>query len=85
MRAGSTSASITKLIADGTGSPGLAARIGTTSANITAFVAGRASPGIARALGTTSTQLQVLRDAIGREGAIGLIIGLACGLGATER
>lgn len=73
MRAGSTSANIEKLIATGQGSPGLAARIGTTSDNITRFVAGRASAGIAMALGTTSNNAQLLRNAIGRDGAIGLL------------
>jgi hypothetical protein len=79
-KAGTTSSNIQKLIATGQGSPGLASRIGTTSSNITDFIAGRASVGIAQAMGTTSSNLQILRDAIGREGAIGLIIGLACGL-----
>lgn len=79
-KAGTISSNIEKLISRGEGSPGLAGRIGTTSSNITAFVNGRASPGIAVALGTTMSNAQVLRDAIGKEGAIGLIIGLACGL-----
>jgi transcriptional regulator len=78
-KAGTTSSNIVKLITNGEGSAGLAARIGTTSSNITAFVGGRASAGIARALGTTTANAQALRDAIGRDGAIGLIIGLACG------
>jgi len=81
-RIGTTSTNVEKLIRTGEGSPGFASRIGTTSANITAFVDGKASPGIARALGTTTRNTQQLRDEIGREGAIGLIIGLACGLGA---
>ena len=79
-KAGATSTNIARLIQRGEGTPGLAARIGTTSTNITAFVNGRASPGIAQALGTTTTNAQALRDAIGREGAIGVIIGLACGM-----
>jgi len=78
-KAGTISTNIEKLITQGEGSPGLAARIGTTSSNITAFVGGRASPGIAAALGTTTSNAQALRNDIGREGAIGLIIGLACG------
>ncbi len=61
---------------------GVAARVGTTTAGITEFVAGKASPGIAAALGTTTQGAQELRDALGREGAIGLILGLACGMGA---
>lgn len=77
---GTTSANIEKLIRNGEGSPGLASAIGTTSSNLTDFVDGRASPGIASALGTTTANAQHLRDAIGREGAIGLLLGLASGL-----
>ena len=80
-KAGTISNNIEKLISRGEGSPGLAARIGTTSSNITAFINGHASPAIATALGTTTSNAQVLREAIGKEGAIGLIIGLACGRG----
>ena len=78
-KAGTTSAGVEKLISNGQGSPGFASRIGTTSANITDFISGRASPGIAQALGTTTANAQLLRNVIGREGAIGLILGLACG------
>jgi hypothetical protein len=78
-QSGTTSANLAKLISRGEGSPGLASRLGTTSANITAFVSGRASPAIAYALGTTTANAQLLRNSIGRDGAIGLIIGLACG------
>ena len=80
VKSGSTSASITKLIETGQGSAGLAVRIGSTSNRITQFVEGEATPGIARALGTTTANAQIFRDLIGREGAIGLIIGLACGM-----
>ena len=79
--AGTTTSSIEKLINDGTGSAGLASSIGTTSSSITNFVNGQASAGIASALGTTTSSAQELRDLIGRDGAIGLIIGLACGRG----
>jgi hypothetical protein len=84
-QAGTTSSSIEKLITTGQGSAGLASQIGTTSSNITDFVNGQASSGIAFALGTTSSNVQRLRDMIGREGAIGLIIGLACGIGHAKR
>lgn len=80
-QAGTTSANIEKLIRTGEATPGLASTIETTSANLTAFVNGKASPGIASAMGTTTANAQILRDEIGREGAIGLIIGLACGIG----
>jgi hypothetical protein len=83
-QAGTTSSNIEKLINTGQGSAGLAGQIGTTSSNITNFVKGRASAGIASALGTTTSSAQELRDMIGREGAIGLIIGLACGIGRAK-
>jgi hypothetical protein len=79
-KAGTVSSNITKLIQVGEGSAGLASRIGTTTSIITDFINGRASPRIAAALGTTTSNAQELRNAIGREGAIGLIIGLACGM-----
>ncbi|CAM2772129.1 HTH cro/C1-type domain-containing protein [Rariglobus hedericola] len=84
-KAGTISSSIEKLISHGQGSPGLASRLGTTSSSITTFIGGRASPSIASALGTTTSNAQALRNAIGREGAIGLIIGLACGRGETQQ
>ncbi len=77
---GTTSTNIEKLIRSGEGSPGLASAIGTTSSNLTDFVDGRASPGIASGLVTTTPNAQHLRDSIGRECAIGLILGLASGL-----
>ena len=79
-KAGTTSSNIVKLINTGQGSPMLASRIGTTSQGITDFVNGRVPISIAQALGTTTRNAQIVREAIGREGAIGLIIGLACGL-----
>lgn len=72
------------LINKGEGSVRLANRIGTTRANITKFIEGTVSPGIAGALGTHRKNAQDLRDKIGREGAIGLVIGLACGLDRSK-
>ena len=83
-RAGTISSNVQKLIDSGQGSAGFATRIGTTSANITKFINGTASPGIAGALGTTTANANLLRGEIGRDGAIGLIIGLACDIGAAE-
>lgn len=80
-QAGTTSENVEKLIRTGEVTAGLAGTIGTTSANLTAFVNGKASAGIASAMGTTTANAQLLRDEIGREGAIGLIIGLANGIG----
>ena len=79
-RAGVTTTCLENLINKGEGSVRLANRIGTTRINITKFVEGTVSPGIAAALGTSREHAQDLRDKIGREGAIGIIIGLACGM-----
>ncbi|HEU4992671.1 MAG TPA: hypothetical protein VFT52_09295 [Luteimonas sp.] len=79
--AGTTVSGIDQLIRHGSGSPGLAATIGSTPASITSFVNGQASADIALALGTNAGAAQELRNMLGREGAIGLIIGLACGMG----
>ena len=78
-KAGTTSTNIEKLIRNGEGSPSLSRNIGTTSTNITDFINGRANPGIAKALGTTTQNAQKLRDEVGRDAAIGIVLGLACG------
>jgi hypothetical protein len=83
--AGTTIPGIEQLVRHGSGSPGLAATIGTTPSAINSFVNGQASADIAAALGASSRELQDLRRMIGREGAIGLIIGLACGIGGGAR
>lgn len=80
--AGTNVASIEQLLRHGSGSPGLAATIGTTPASITSFINGQVSADIAAALGATPGAAQELRNMIGRDGAIGLVIGLACGRGA---
>jgi hypothetical protein len=77
--AGVTTSSLQQLIAHGSATAGLAGRLGVTTSNINDFINGSASAGIASALGTTSSSAQELRNLIGREGAIGLIIGLVCG------
>jgi hypothetical protein len=82
--AGTTVSSVEELLRSGSGSPGLAATIGSTPASITGFINGQVSADIAAALGTTPGAAQELRNRIGREGAIGLIIGLACGLGRRQ-
>ena len=79
--AGTTTSAIEQLISEGKGNAGLASTIGTTTSGITDFIDGKASAGIASALGTTTSGAQELRNLIGRAGAIGLIIGLACGRG----
>ncbi len=80
-QAGTNVASIEQLIRHGSGSPGLAATIGTTPASITSFINGQVSADIAAAMGATPGAAQELRNMIGREGAIGIVIGLACGIG----
>jgi hypothetical protein len=82
--AGTTVSGIDQLIRHGSGSPGLAATIGTTPGALTSFVNGQAAADIAQALGTTAGAAQELRNMLGREGAIGLIIGLACGMGHPQ-
>ena len=79
-RAGVNTTCLENLINKGEGSIRLANRIGTSRVNITKFIEGTVSPGIAAALGTSREHAQDLRDKIGREGAIGIIVGLACGL-----
>ncbi|MBL7032028.1 MAG: hypothetical protein ISR97_02470 [Nitrospira sp.] len=83
-KAGVRSACMLNLIYAGEGSVRLAKRIGTSSKNITKFIEGTVSPGIAAAIGTNREHAQDLRDKIGREGAIGLIIGLACGMDRSK-
>ena len=83
-RAGVNRTCLEDLINNGKGSNQLAKKLGTRRANITKFIEGTVSPGIAAAIGTNKKHAQDLRDKIGREGAIGLIIGFACGLGSIE-
>jgi len=79
-KAGVSTKCMENLVNKGDGSVRLASRIGTNRENITRFIKGTVSPGIAAALGTSREHAQELRDQIGREGAIGIIIGLACGM-----
>ena len=68
---------ISILIADGEVSSGLALRIGSPREPLQEFVNGVASGSIARVLGTTVEGAQLLRDELGRDGAVGLLLGLA--------
>jgi DNA-binding Xre family transcriptional regulator len=72
---GITTSSLEQLIA---GQVPVAAtgRINTTTSSLQAFVNGGTSIGLASDLGITSSSLQELRNKIGKQGAIGLIIGL---------
>lgn len=51
-------------------------RLGVMTSSLQTFVDGGTSLGLSGKLGMMSSSLQELRDAIGREGAIGLLIGL---------
>ena len=83
-KAGTTTTCLEDLINKGEGSIRIARKIGTSSENIMKFIEGTVSQGIAKAIGTNMKNAQDLRDKIGREGAIGLIIGFACGFGSSK-
>lgn len=70
-----TSSSLQDLIR-GRVSIGVAGQLDCTSSSLQTFVDGGTSIGLAGRLGTTSSSLQELRKLIGKEGAIGLLIGL---------
>lgn len=53
-----------------------ATRLGVTRNSLQEFVDGGTSIGLAGYMGVTASGLQELRNHIGREGAIGLLIGL---------
>ena len=57
----------------------------TTSGALQRFVEGDTSSAIARRLKCNEETIQLLRDAIGREGAIGLLIGLCVPVPSTPR
>lgn len=55
---------------------GVSGKLGVTSSSLQTFVDGGTSIGLASKLGITSSSLQELRNLIGQQGAIGLIIGM---------
>ncbi|MGG0847897.1 hypothetical protein [Peribacillus simplex] len=73
---GTTQSNLVNLIRKGRVSPSISGTLNTTASSVEDFINGRASVGIASVLGTTTSTAQDLRNEIGREGAIGLIIGL---------
>lgn len=75
VRSGISSATLISLI-NGIVTPGVANRLGISSASLQSFIDGSATPGIGVLLGVRSSTAQELRDLIGREGAIGVLIGL---------
>ena len=76
---GTTTSALQALI-QGHVDPGVAGQVGCKSSSLQQFVNGGTSIGLAGAIGTTSASLQELRNLIGDQGAIGLVIGLAVGL-----
>ena len=57
----------------------VALRVGTTQDSVRDFIAGHVSSRMASVMGTTTSAAQDLRDAIDRQGAMGVIIGLCIG------
>ena len=57
----------------------VASRVGATQDNVRDFIAGHVGDRMALAMGTRTSAAQDLRDAIDRQGAIGVIIGLCIG------
>jgi hypothetical protein len=55
---------------------GVAGRLNTLSSSLQSFIDGQATIGVAALLETTTFTAQELRNRIGKEGAIGLLIGL---------
>ncbi len=74
-RCGVTSSNLEALLS-GKVSISVAGRLGVTSSSLQAFVDGGTSISLAGKLGISSSNLQELRKGLGKEGAIGLIIGL---------
>ncbi len=57
----------------------VASRVGTTQDSVRDFIAGHVGERMALALGATTSAAQDLRDAMDRQGAIGVIIGVCIG------
>jgi hypothetical protein len=74
-KCGVMTTSLEQLMA-GSVSIGVGARLGVMTSSLQEFVNGGTSIGLAMLMGTTSANLQILRRSIGKEGAIGLLIGL---------
>ena len=61
---------------DGQATDAIAARLRTGSALVQEFIDGKASSGVAAAVGAPPSFVQDLRERLGRDGAIGLLVGL---------
>ncbi len=75
-RCGLTSSALQELI-NGRVPIGITGKIPATTSTLQEFVNGGTSIALASLLGMTSSDLQQTRNAIGKQGAIGLLIGMA--------
>jgi len=71
-----TSFSLDKLI-KGEVTYAISSRLGANSSELQAFIDGTAKTGIGNAFGISVSAAQEIRNVIGKEGAIGLLIGMA--------
>lgn len=60
----------------GQSTPAIASRLRTGTELVQEFIDGHASAGVAAAIGAPTVFVQDLRERLGREGAIGLLVGL---------
>lgn len=81
---GAPAAALEQLLAgDAPASVGEALR--TTASSVRRFIDGDATGDLARAFGVTAPSLQELRDRLGREGAIGFLVGVGVGRALAPR
>lgn len=66
-----------KKIIQGEISMEVASRLGVTPNSVTDFINGKVNPSMGMAFGMPSSKLQEIRNCIGREGAIGMVLGMA--------
>ncbi len=62
---------------EGRARPGAGERLGVSASAVQSFIDGRATTEIGEGLGVGRMAAQTLRDSLGPEGAIGLILGLS--------
>lgn len=84
-RMGLTSGSI-EFVLDGHTNEGIAARLGITAWTLQDFLDGKATgiAGLAQALDVSDMTIETLRARLGKQGAAGLLIGLALGRAAPD-
>jgi hypothetical protein len=69
----------------GTATPGIASRLGATSASLQDFLNGGTSIGLASRLDIEPVTLLELRKQLGPQGAIGFLVGLAMSVETSRR